>query len=740
MYANDISNLNLYQPSHLDPAAIKENFIVRTQEFERIMDSIRKDAENPSDSVQHYLLLGRRGSGKSTLLKRIEVEIQGAEALSQKIIPINLAEEQAGITRLFDIFEVVLRELIGRGLEAELPDDEAFLEDALDVARNLFRKIHQALSKTKQRIVLLVDNIDKVFVNISGEAAVLREILLNYSDLKIIGASTRMSEHFWRYDQPFYQFFSVIKLGALSEEEVHQLLLHWSKQYNNPNIKEFAEKHPAKIKVIRQLTDGLPRTLKYFVQVLVQDMGLSSYEYLRGVMDKISPLYQERLNWLSPEQRKIVYNLAFIWEATEVGPLAQRCRMRSNEASAKLKQLVDINIVDKVPTDGRNHLYRLTERFFNLWLVMTQGSPAERRNAKYLTQFLEVWYTEDEIKLLAQRHLKALESEDGDAAQKLLIAKALVHSRFIDFQTYDALIEKAKAIGSLQEGWVELPEKFSDIARKIEDFVKSGKFDKAIEVANDISIGGGQKEAFLGTIMAAKNDFNEAEKYYFTAIEHGHDMAMFNLAHLYETIGNLKEAEHFYELSSEKGNVYALNNLGILYSILGRIEEAEQKLSEAIIKGFLSSKLTLINLYYRSNIKKQEALKLIKEYHDNNRSILTYRTYLLIKIWTGKVENLKTDLEQALSENGSGQITFNELLVHHQYHLALQAFTTFEKAEEIRQKYLPAYYALLELMDDPKTQKERLKIPPEIVETRDEIIAYVKERRKVYYPEQEVRK
>ena len=667
---NDIANQNLFQAASRSSAAIKEDFVVRTAEFQRILGSIWQDAKSPDDSVQHYLLLGCRGSGKSTLLKRIEVEIHGEEGLNKKMIVINLAEEQAGITRLFDIFEVALRELIESGLQAKMPADEVFLGDSTEAARLLFGEIHRALSKANKRIVLLVDNIDKVFMNISGEAALLREILLNHSDIKIIGASTRMSEHFWKYDQPFYQFFLIIRLEALTEYDIHRLLHHWSKQYKDPKIKEFAQRNSEKIKVIRQLTDGLPRTLKYFIQVLVQDMGLNTYEYLRGILDKISPLYQERLNRLSPEQRKIVYNLAFIREATEAGPLARRCRMKSNEASAKLKQLVDINIVETVATEGRNHLYRLTERFFNLWIVMTQGSPADRRSAKYLTQFLEAWYTPNEIKLLARKHLQILAAPEGDPVQKLLFSKALVHSKYIYHATHDSLNEKSEAISAIKEGGVQFPEKFSDAHSKIQDFVEAKNFDAALQRAESISFDGGTRNSLFGFILSEKGDLTDADKYFLQAID----------------------------------------------------------------KGYVDAMASLVALNYILNKDKEESQKLAQQYIRQKQDTKAWALNLFLKLWTGKLSGIKEHLEDVLLHEGIGPHSIVALLIHHQYHLALQAFTCFEKASEIKQRYRPVYFALLELMDDPKTIKERLKIPPELVEAKDGILVHVKKQHAYYYP------
>ncbi|MCL2652044.1 MAG: hypothetical protein FWD60_13615, partial [Candidatus Azobacteroides sp.] len=102
--------LSIYQNSNADNyESIKAGFIVRKLEYETIISSLEK--RKTGDSIQHELILGRRGSGKSTLLKRIEVEITENKKLNKKYIPVNLAEEQAGIYRLMDLWEQVLREL-----------------------------------------------------------------------------------------------------------------------------------------------------------------------------------------------------------------------------------------------------------------------------------------------------------------------------------------------------------------------------------------------------------------------------------------------------------------------------------------------------------------------------------------------------------------------------------------------------------------------------------------------------
>jgi len=87
--------LSYYQSANNDNQSIKNNFVVRTQEFELIISTLK--SKKSKDSLQHELILCHRGSGKYTLLKRIQIELEENKVLSKKYIAINLAEEQSGI-------------------------------------------------------------------------------------------------------------------------------------------------------------------------------------------------------------------------------------------------------------------------------------------------------------------------------------------------------------------------------------------------------------------------------------------------------------------------------------------------------------------------------------------------------------------------------------------------------------------------------------------------------------------
>jgi uncharacterized protein YehS (DUF1456 family) len=424
----------VYQSANNDnPEAIKANFIVRQVEYNRIIDSLSERTHK--DSVQHELILGKRGSGKSALLKRIEVELTENIVLRKKYIPVNLAEEQAGIYRLMDLWEQVLQELSCL-LETPIPlKDYSEFTEIQDYTRYLYQVIHGICSKHKKKIVLLLDNFDRIVGSFSDDGNLLRETLINFNDLVIIAASARMEEHFWSYDKPFYEFFRRHHLRALSREETFELLEYWSDTLYLPQIRELIRKHPGKIENIRLLTDGLPRTIYFFMSIFLQNEIPIQVDFLKKIMDEATPLYQERLNHLTPPLRKIILEMAFLWEACSTKQLVEKCRMESRLVSAYLKTLSEQNIVDTIETDKRNHLYRISERFFNIWLIITQGNADQKRKVHWLSNFLESWYdSQDEEKTInivaeptveyirtLKKPARPLEDENRDKSLNVLI-------------------------------------------------------------------------------------------------------------------------------------------------------------------------------------------------------------------------------------------------------------------------------------------------------------------------------
>lgn len=696
-------NINFFQSANSEGSHIADDFVIRTKEYETIINEIRNYPMN--DSVQHYLLLGRRGSGKSTMLKRIEYEINTDVALSTNLIPINLAEEQANIYRLMDLWEEIIKELKRLGIDIDDSILNDFPSDFNNYNRELYSIIHDALKKAGKKIVLLLDNIDRIFENAKEDGALIREVLLNYDDIRIIGGSTRMSEHFWRYDLPFYNFFRIIALEALSNEEVKILLLHWAKTYTLPEIESFVKTKPGQLETIRILTDGLPRTLKFFINTIINRTQKDSYSYLKQIMDYVTPLYQERLNSLPAAHRKIILNLAFIWEATGVKQLAEVCKIESKLLSAHLKQLFQNGLVDKVETNKKNHLYRISERFFNLWLIFTQGSPSEKRQQKCLTIFLENWYDGKEIKEMALQHLQLLNEKIMNVDDAALFSKTLAHSKYISTEIRDEIIGKTLQLENLTPSLKEsLPPKIKQI---IEDFTKAvekGDLINARKIAEGIEQDDGTKENLIGRVYFEQDDYINAE--------------------------------NFLKKSTKKGNNAALLGLALVCDIQHKVSESEIHYLNAINLGKTYAYLGIAGLYYRYRIKKEKALDFIKIFNQTVSNNQIKDVQIIIELWNGIFNNIRERVYELLTNHHKpNDFIILELLVHQQTQLVNSLFEDEVVGKKLQQEFPQFYYASQLLYGKGGDENIDLKIPPEIKETVEQLIGHIKEKQKLFYPE-----
>jgi tetratricopeptide (TPR) repeat protein len=750
--ANEIlSGFNFYQSANAEAGLVKSNFLVRIHEFDIIMDDIRR--QPMKGSVQHFLIIGRRGSGKSTLLKRIQIEIESSAELAAKFIAVNLAEEQANIYKLYDLLEAVLEELEYHGVEVSAV---AWNDDATTYARKLFAAIHKALQASGKKLVLLLDNIDRVFENMQDDASLLREYLLNYDDLKIIGGSTKMTEHFWKYNKPFYEFFRVLELKPLSSKEIKRLMVSWSEKLNLPELAEFVKNKPGQLETVRILTDGLPRTLQFFVNILLTRTHETGYEYLRLIMDTVTPLYQERLNSLPPSQRKIVLQMAFLWESVGAGELGEAAKMDAKVISAQLKQLTEKAIAEKIPTGTKNHLYRLSERFFNLWLIFTQGSPKEKRKARCLTVFLENFYDAEEIMKMTNEHLKALKEGKPLANKAALLTKALAQSKYINFYIRDELITSTIELKNLAEELRhQLPPTTKEINVEIESAINRDNFNKALKIAQAIEHEDGYRELLLGYVNARKEDFEEAAKWFQKSYDNGFEASAVLLAKTYKAIGKQEQAKKYFLKGIDMQRFDVYYSLGEVCTELGQHDEAvkyyeqalnreewkaayklgnhyfstnipkaENYLTIAVEHEVIGSALSLAVSYYCTNKEKSKAqhlLQLEKGWSENPTTTLCFFEVLL-NMWNGNMENIDSSIMTLFSKRdwGAADFIIKALLVHGQINLAVKLFSNPDFGNDLKDDLLPLFYATSMLS---KQDKSELRIPPELKETVEALVA-----------------
>ncbi|WEK37642.1 MAG: hypothetical protein P0Y53_09015 [Candidatus Pseudobacter hemicellulosilyticus] len=387
----------IYNPDRKGKRQLIAEFVVRTEVLEDIMQDINTSAMITPE--QHYLLIGQRGQGKTTLLYRIKYAIEDSLGVNSWLIPIVLTEEQYNINELVNLWESV----------ADLLEDYHGFTGIVEEIRKYMTHpqfelksydiIEKYLDKHGKKLVLLIDNVGALLDKISDlEVRRLREVLQTKPHIRLIAASPFYFQDFADYKQPFFEFFKVKRLIGLSREETTLLLLELGNVHGQrKEIEAIISKWPGRIETLRMLTGGAPRTIALMFGILINHEYESTVQDLEHVLDAVTPFYKHRMDDLSPQNQKIVDAVAKNWDAISVKELREKTRIEGKVLSAQLSYLEKNQVIEKRPTETKNNLYLLRERFWNIWYLMRYGRRNDKQQVVWLIRFMEAWFSKKEL-------------------------------------------------------------------------------------------------------------------------------------------------------------------------------------------------------------------------------------------------------------------------------------------------------------------------------------------------------
>ena len=429
--------LTVYNPDLLNKEDLIRGFIARKTLLERLVGDVRRETRADT-APQPYLILGQRGLGKTTLLRRLVYAVEDDAELGATWVPLVFPEEQYNIATLSD-FWLNCVDALGDAIERS-GDPAAYR--ALDarvegMSRAEPERRRQALEllvaeadRLGKRLMLLIDNIDIVFDRLGDKDDwEFRRILSSEPRLLLIGASSRALEAVYDYGRPFYEFFQIHELKGLHEAETFELLQALAEQTGQSAVAELLNRHPARVRTLRLLTGGNPRTLVVLFRILAQSSDGEVDRDLEQLLDLHTPLYKARFEELSTQAQQVLDAMAIHWDPLTAALLAEAARLPVNQVSAQLQRLEDSGVVEKADWYGeKKTAYQIAERFFNIWYLM-RASRRVRRKLIWLVKFLEIWFDQEELR--TRRHaegaaafLQALELDRDRADSRLGLLEA----------------------------------------------------------------------------------------------------------------------------------------------------------------------------------------------------------------------------------------------------------------------------------------------------------------------------
>ena len=605
----------VFNPDEETKEMLIATFAIRKDIFQKIFKIIKSSSRDTAP--QHFLLIGQRGMGKTTLLLRLKYGMEDDVELKHYLLPVRFSEEQYQIGCLPDLWEETALYLENTDPFFKGLNDEMLRhEKEKDYERISFDILVKKIKEAKKRIVLLIDNIGDLFNKLTNEETHrFREILMTSPHILLIGASSQMLEHTFRYDKPFFEFFYQLKLEPLKKEEATDLMKALGGNYDVYNkIQKIIKEKPERIEVLRRITGGVPRTLVLLFEILVDSTDGGAFEDLEELTDRVSPLYKERMDLLKPQQQKIMDALARAWEPITASEVLEQSKLyrenlASNQVSAQLKQLEDNQLVETISLGKRKKAYRIRERFFNIWYLMRHGRKNTKEQVLWLIRFMENWCTLEELKEIARQQIEYLKKEGYSTKAAFYKAVALHAIRDIEpglkkevlkhteaFLTKTKKNEWAKTIHDLAEDL-----KAETYVNRAYEEYERGNLQKAEELLQEgVAHNEPDAEYYLALFCQdVLKDFDKAEQYYLKAIKKGHVGALNELAIFYQKEKrDFDKAEQFFLKAIDKGDMNAAYNLALLYNNEKmNFDKAEEFYLKAIEEGDADALFNLAYLY-----------------------------------------------------------------------------------------------------------------------------------------------
>jgi tetratricopeptide (TPR) repeat protein len=412
-----VSQLTLYNPARMKDAEIVAAFVARKTVFERVLADIA--AEKPDSRAQHHLVVGQRGMGKSTLLARLGAELRTDAELSKRFVPLVFAEEQYAVDRLSKFWLNCLDSLADA---AERAGDTA-ASDRIDAvvgtlklqsggtaekdetpARAALDAFLKEAETGGKRPVLLVDNLQLVFERIEPiQQHALRELLMRPGSPILVGASPSPPPESQDYGAAFYDHFKIHYLRPLSADDMRELMLKLAEITGEADVRNKVLAHPERLKTLRELTGGNPRTMVMLFFLYVEDFSPSVFADLENLLDRVTPLYKARIEELAEQQQVVVSAVADHWAPVTARTLSEATGLPMASISGQLDRLEKTGFVEKVEIFGQSSAgYQIAERFFNVWFLMRSASRRQRRVVEFLVRFIESFYEAKDRPRLAQ--------------------------------------------------------------------------------------------------------------------------------------------------------------------------------------------------------------------------------------------------------------------------------------------------------------------------------------------------
>jgi DNA-binding transcriptional regulator GbsR (MarR family) len=295
----------------------------------------------------------------------------------------------------------------------------------------------QWCQQQQKRLLLLMDSTDLIFSNLASAAANkrgsaldgganalwrVRKVLLHSPHFFWLGGSYQPLEADGLYSDAFLDFFQLIELRPLSLLEMQTAILALARTFGagrgllgeaaEQEVKRMLDQRPERLRAMRQLTGGNPRTTITLYELFAAGGQESVRSDLERLLDAMTPLYKAKLEILADQMRKVLAHVMESWAPVTAKHLADVSGIAVGVVSTQLLRLEQEGLVEKVSLSAKKRQgYQAAERLFNIWYLVRYAPRSARAQVRCLVAFMQLWYGKDELQGRAPLRVKEYSRE-----------------------------------------------------------------------------------------------------------------------------------------------------------------------------------------------------------------------------------------------------------------------------------------------------------------------------------------
>ena len=577
--------LSRFTPSRTDPETLERIFVQREALAKDAEERLRESAS--TGNMHHLMFIGPRGSGKTHLVALIFHRLVVREDLSDRLRVAWLAEDET-TTSFLKLLLRIHRALVQRYPEEFPPPAPGHLQELDESGRIEWLTELLVTSLRGRTLLVIVENLDELFKGLGDEGEKQWRAFLQENPCSAtLATSQQLFDGVSRRDSPFFGFFQIEHLRPLTLEEAVLLLKKIAELKGDAELAGFLQTPigRSRVRALHHLSGGNHRIyiiLSEFITRESLDELVGPFEKL---MDELTPYYQARLSWLSPQQREIVEFLCRSRYAVPVKEIANQLLISQQTSAGQLKEIKEKGYVQSHAV-GREARYELAEPLMRLSVEVKENN---RQPIRLIIDFLRIWHGREQLEQRLQRlpmqfgvereYVQYALREIDDFGTSYILRDLEVYKECGDQQrTIEALEELAETRGQTKD-WINLGDALQ-AAKRHEEAVKS--YDRALALEPDDALTWHRRGIHLGELgrhAEALESYDRA-----LALESDDPWAWGNRGNALADLGRYAEALESYDRARALKPDEALpwHGRGVALADLGRHAEALESYDRAL--------------------------------------------------------------------------------------------------------------------------------------------------------------